>query len=490
MLSICPYFHVHQPFRIKKYRVFDIGNDNEYFNDNSETDLNNRRIIEKVANKSYRPTNKILQELLDNHPDFRFALSFSGTVLDQFESYAPDVLESFQKLVASGRVEILADTYHHSLAFFYSVPEFEKQVKKHQKRIEQLFGQTPKVFRNTELSYRNDLAKWCEDHGYLGIMAEGWEKYLGWRSPNFLYHPPSCSKIKVLLKNYKLSDDVAFRFSNQAWESWPLSAETYTSWIHSHHGDAETINLFMDYETFGEHQWEDTGIFNFLRALPSLLTSRSDTSFKTPSETIKSYNTVGEIDVPDILTWADTDRDLTAWTGNDIQRDAIKAIYNLESKVLQTKNKELIETWRKLQTSDHFYYMCTKWSADGDVHAYFSPYQSPYDAYIAFMNALSDLQLRVSYSLEVQTKRAKERALKKAEVVERLPEIIPTVTFIATENFKQKKTGWVTRWVSRLRSLIVWGSETKFISSFYAKKNIDNKKNSRETSFQESSKKK
>jgi len=478
MLSICPYFHVHQPFRIKKYRVFDIGNDNEYFNDNSETDLNNRRIIEKVANKSYRPTNKILQELLDNHPDFRFALSFSGTVLDQFEAYTPDVLESFQKLVASGRVEILADTYHHSLAFFYSVPEFEKQVKKHQKRIEQLFGQTPKVFRNTELSYRNDLAKWCEDHGYLGIMAEGWEKYLGWRSPNFLYYPPGCSKIKVLLKNYKLSDDVAFRFSNQAWESWPLSAETYTSWIHSHHGDAETINLFMDYETFGEHQWEDTGIFNFLRALPSLLTSRSDTSFKTPSETIKSYNTVGEIDVPDILTWADTDRDLTAWTGNDIQRDAIKAIYNLESKVLQTKNKELIETWRKLQTSDHFYYMCTKWSADGDVHAYFSPYQSPYDAYIAFMNALSDLQLRVSYSLEVQTKRAKERALKKAKVVERLPEIIPKVPFIATENFKQKKTGWVTRWVSRLRSLIVWGSENKFISPFYAKKNIDNKKNS------------
>ena len=293
-----------------------------------------------------------------------------------------------------------------------------------------------KCFCNTELSYRNDLAKWCEDNGYLGIMAEGWDKYLGWRSPNFLYHPPGCSKIKVLLKNYKLSDDVAFRFGNQAWESWPLSAETYTSWIHSHHGDAETINLFMDYETFGEHQWEDTGIFNFLRALPHLLTSRSDTTFKTPSETVKSYNSVGEIDVPDILTWADTDRDLTAWTGNDIQRDAIKAIYDLESKVLQTKDKELTETWRKLQTSDHFI-TCVPNGQLTEMHAYFSPYQSPYDAYIAFMNALSDLQLRVSHVLEVQTKRTAERALK-SRSSRKLPEIIPEAPVIVKENFRQK----------------------------------------------------
>jgi alpha-amylase len=415
MLTVCPYFHVHQPFRVKRYRVFDIGNDNEYFNDSSETDLNNRKIVEKVANKSYRPTNAILQDLLDNHPDFRFALSFSGTVLDQFELYAPDVLESFQRLVASGRVEILADTYHHSLAFFYSVPEFERQVKQHEKRIKQLFGVKPRVFRNTELSYRNDLAHWCEDNGYVGIMAEGWDKYLGWRSPNFLYNPPGRNKIKVLLKNYKLSDDVAFRFGNRAWESWPLSAETYANWIHSHHGSGQTINLFMDYETFGEHQWEDTGIFDFLRALPHILTRHPDTSFKTPTETALAYDSVGEIDVPDVLTWADTDRDLTAWTGNDIQRDAISAIYGMEADVLATKNKSLIETWRKLQTSDHFYYMCTKWSNDGDVHAYFSPYQSPYDAYIAFMNALSDLQLRVSHALKDEEERVRVRAERKAK---------------------------------------------------------------------------
>lgn len=399
MLTVCPYFHVHQPYRVKRYRVFDIGNDNQYFNDSGQSDLNNRKIIDKVADKSYRPMNAVLGELLAKHPEFRFALSFSGTVLDQFEDYAPDVLASFQELVKSGRVEILADTYHHSLAFFYSPAEFERQVAQHAKRIHDLFGYSPKVFRNTEMSYRNDLAKWCEDHGYLGIMAEGWDPVLGWRSPNHLYHPVGCNKIKVLLKNYKLSDDIAFRFGNRGWASWPLSSETFTDWVNAHHGDGNTINLFMDYETFGEHQWEDTGIFDFMRALPGQLLQRTDTSFKTPTETVESYQAVGEIDVPHIMTWADTDRDLTAWTGNDIQKDAIAAIYAMENDVMKTNDPDIIEIWRKLQTSDHFYYMCTKWSNDGDVHAYFSPYQSPYDAYVAFMNALSDLQLRVSYAV-------------------------------------------------------------------------------------------
>lgn len=404
MLSVCPYFHVHQPFRIKRYRVFDIGNDNEYFNASDQTDLNNAKVLAKVAQKSYIPANAVLGELLAKHPEFRFAFSFSGTVLDQFEAYAPQVLRSFQELVQSGRVEILADTYHHSLAFFYSRPEFERQVAMHQKRIVELFGVTPRVFRNTELSYTNTLAQWCDDHGYLGIMAEGWDPVLGWRSPNYVYQPVGCKNIKVLLKNYKLSDDVAFRFGNRGWESWPLTAETYASWIHAHHGDGQTVNLFMDYETFGEHQWEDTGIFNFLRSLPQMLLRHPDTSFKTPTETIQSYDSVGEIDVPHILTWADTDRDLTAWVGNDIQRDAIATIYGMEKNVMDTHDAELIETWRKLQTSDHFYYMCTKWFSDGDVHAYFSPYESPYDAYIAFMNALSDLQLRVTEALRREQK--------------------------------------------------------------------------------------
>lgn len=400
MLTVCPYFHVHQPHRIKRYRVFDIGNDAQYFNDDSETDLNNRRVLEKVARKSYIPTNKILKELLDKHPEFRFALSFSGTVLDQFEMYMPEVLASFQELVKSGRVEILADTYYHSLAFFYSLPEFERQVTEHKKRIQSLFGVTPRVFRNTELSYTNSLAKWCEDNGYIGIMAEGWEPVLGWRSPNYLYTPTDCKKIKVLLKNYKLSDDIAFRFGQRSWASWPLNADTYANWVHAHHGNGQTINLFMDYETFGEHQWEDTGIFDFLRHLPTALLRHPDTTFRLPSETVKAYDSVGTFDVPHVLTWADTDRDLTAWTGNDIQKGALTATYALEERVLKTKDKALINTWRKLQTSDHFYYMCTKWFNDGDVHAYFSPYESPYDAYIAFMNAISDLELRVQRTLD------------------------------------------------------------------------------------------
>ena len=395
MLTICPYFHVHQPYRIKRYRVFDIGNDHSYFNDDSETDLNNKRILEKVANKSYRPAVQVLQELLDTHPEFRFALSFSGTVLDQFEEYLPDVLESFQRLVKSGRVEVLADTYYHSLAFFYSETEFERQVQKHHDRIVKTFGVVPKVMRNTELSYSNDLAKWADQNGYLGIMAEGWDKVLGWRSPNYVYRPVGTKKIKVLLKNYRLSDDIAFRFSERSWHGWPLSSEKFAQWVHAHHGDGQTINLFMDFETFGEHQWADSGIFDFLRAMPEALLKHGDTGFKTPTETIASYDAVGEIDVPEVLTWADTERDLSAWVGNDIQQAAIKDIYGLENAVLKSRDEILIEDWRKLQTSDHFYYMCTKWFSDGDVHKYFNPYETPYDAYIAFSNALHDLKLRL-----------------------------------------------------------------------------------------------
>ena len=283
--------------------------------------------------------------------------------------------------------------------------------------MKELFGYTPRVFRNTELSYRNDLAKWCEDHGYLGIMAEGWEPVLGWRSPNYLYRPVGCERIKILLKNYKLSDDIAFRFGNREWTSWPLSAETYRDWVFAHHGNGSTINLFMDYETFGEHQWSDTGIFDFMRALPGMLLEHPDTTFLTPSQTVAAYDAVGELDVPSVLTWADTDRDLTAWTGNDIQKDARGRTYAHEPDVLATGDAVLVENWRKLTTSDHFYYMCTKWSADGDVHAYFSPYQSPYDAYVAFMNALSDLQLRVSNARALATARATEAVVAHVPVV-------------------------------------------------------------------------
>ncbi|HEY4527389.1 MAG TPA: glycoside hydrolase family 57 protein [Candidatus Paceibacterota bacterium] len=396
MKSVCFYFQVHQPYRVKRYRLFDVGNDAEYFNDRSESDLNNRRIVEKVARKSYVPTTSLLLKLLREHPELRVSFSFSGTALEQLERYAPEALQLFKDVVDTGQVEVLGETYYHSLAFFYSLPEFERQVAKHRDAVRRIFGVWPRVFRNTELSYRNDVGHWAERAGYAGVIAEGWDPILGWRSPNHVYRPKGAERIALLLKNYRLSDDVAFRFSSKNWSEWPLTAEKYGKWIEATDGD--TINLFMDYETFGEHQWEDTGIFNFLEQLPREILKIPDIAFKTPSEVIAHYDQKDEVDMPTIVTWADTDRDLTAWVGNPMQRAAIESLYSLEDNIIARNDHKLLEDWRRMQTSDHFYYMCTKWFADGDVHAYFSPYESPYDAYIAYMNALSDLQLRVGTS--------------------------------------------------------------------------------------------
>ncbi len=393
MKSVCFYFQVHQPYRVKKYRVFDIGNDPEYFNDRSETSLNNRRIVEKVASKSYIPATRLLLDLMNRHPEFHVSFSFSGIALEQLERYAPEALDLFKKVVETGRAEVLGETYYHSLAFFYSPAEFERQVTKHRDIIRRIFGVRPRVFRNTELSYRNDLAEWADRNGYLGVISEGWDPILGWRSPNYVYTPKGSQNTRLLMKNYRLSDDVAFRFSSREWTEWPLTAEKFGQWLSA--ADGETINLFMDYETFGEHQWEDSGIFSFLDKLPQEVYKNPHLGFHTPSQVIMRYEPRDEVDMPHIVTWADTDRDLTAWVGNPMQRAAIDAVYSLENEVMLANDGRLLEDWRKLQTSDHFYYMCTKWSADGDVHAYFSPYESPYDAYIAYMNALSDLRLRV-----------------------------------------------------------------------------------------------
>jgi len=393
MKSVCFYFQVHQPYRVKRYRVFDIGNDPEYFNDRSESDLNNRRIVEKVAAKSYIPATTLLLELLKRHPEMRVSFSFSGIALEQLERYVPEAIELFKAIIDTGRAEVLGETYYHSLSFFYSEAEFERQVSKHRDIIRRLFGVWPRVFRNTELSYRNDLAHWAERQGYAGVIAEGWDPVLGWRSPNYVYTPKGAKQIRLLLKNYKLSDDIAFRFSSRDWPEWPLTAEKFGQWVQASDGD--TVNLFMDYETFGEHQWADTGIFSFLEKLPEELYKNGGIAFRTPSEVIQAHDVKDEVDMPHIVTWADTDRDLTAWVGNPMQKAAIDSVYSLEDKILLANDGRLLEDWRKLQTSDHFYYMCTKWSADGDVHAYFSPYESPYDAYISYMNALSDLRLRV-----------------------------------------------------------------------------------------------
>jgi len=393
--AIVLYLHVHQPYRVRHYTIFDAGVSHDYFDAPYDDRTNNERIIHKVAEKSYLPTNRKLLELLNNHPQFKLSLSITGTVLEQLEKWAPEALKSFQDLCATGRVEIVAETYHHSLAFFYSRSEFETQVQMHRDKIQQLFGQTPQVFRNTELAYNNDLAYWADQAGYKGILAEGWDKVLGWRSPNFVYRPAYTDNIRLLMKNYKLSDDIAFRFGDHDWSEWPLTADKFAHWLNET-GDATNFNLFMDYETFGEHQWSESGIFDFLEHLPKQWLKTEGNSFMTVSEAIDNFEPKDQIDVPQTVTWADTERDLSAWLGNAMQAQAITALYGLEQQILDTGDWALIEDWRRLQTSDHFYYMCTKWFNDGDIHAYFSPYENPYDAFIAFMNAWHDLQFRLA----------------------------------------------------------------------------------------------
>ncbi|MDB5166812.1 MAG: uncharacterized protein JWM37_884 [Candidatus Saccharibacteria bacterium] len=394
MKAIVLYLHVHQPYRIKPYTIFDTAVDHEYFDAEYEDRTSNEKILHKVAAKSYIPTNKKLIELLKAHPEFKVSISITGTVIEQLEKWSPEALQSFVDLCATGQVEIVAETYHHSLAFFYSRAEFEMQVDMHRRKVQEVFGQTPQVFRNTELSYNNDLAYWADKAGYKGILTEGWDKVLGWRSPNYVYRPQYTNNIRLLMKNYKLSDDIAFRFGNQAWNEWPLTAGKFTHWLNSE-PDATNFNLFMDYETFGEHQWSESGIFEFLEQLPAQWLKTEGNTFMTVSEVIDSYDPVGQVDVPETITWADTERDLSAWLGNPMQTEAIHALYGVQEQIIATNDYTLIEDWRRLQTSDHFYYMCTKWFTDGDIHAYFSPYETPYEAFTNFMNAYRDLEFRL-----------------------------------------------------------------------------------------------
>jgi alpha-amylase len=406
MPSICFYFQVHQPYRLRNYSFFDIGSNHNYFDD-----LKNKQVLDKVSERCYLPTNKLMLELIKQHEGkFKISYSISGVALEQFATWRPDVLQSFVDLANTGCVEFIAETYCHSLAYIFSKEEFKKQVAEHGKLIEKYFNQKPKVFRNTELQYNNELAAFVEEMGYEAIIGEGVDRILNHRSPNFIYKAPNVSKIKSLLKNYKLSDDIAFRFSNQAWEEYPLTADKFATWVHSIAGMGETINLFMDYETFGEHQWEHSGIFEFLRFMPEYILKHPDFSFKTVSETTEAYPVRDIYDCHELTSWADTERDLSAWIGNPMQDEAIAKIYQLEELVYASKDEKMIDDWKKMLTSDHFYYMTTKFWADGDVHKYFSPYDSPYDAYIYYMNALSDLQVR----LEQGEKAKKTKKVKKA----------------------------------------------------------------------------
>lgn len=396
MRSIVLYLHMHQPWRLKHYSIFSVDHDHDYWTEKDwYAGTNNERIFKKVAEKSYRPMLARLEKCINTYAGFKFSLSITGTFLDQAEEWAPDIIDTLKRLTKSGRVEIVAETYYHSLAFFFDREEFEAQVKKHQDRIYELFGVRSKVFRNTELSYNDELARWADNYGFKGILAEGWDKILEWRSPNFVYRPSGCKNVKLLMKNYRLSDDVAFRFSDKHWKEWPLTVDKYIQWLEAATLRGPLINLFMDFETFGENIWEDTGIFEFFEHLVYRWDRDKNNNFLTVSEACDSAEPTAEISMPWTVTWADTERDLSAWLGNSMQHEAMKAIYDIKTDVLASGDTDIIEDWRRLQTSDHPYYMCTKYFNDGDVHAYFSPYDSPYDAFLYYMNSLRDMRGRL-----------------------------------------------------------------------------------------------
>ncbi len=393
MKSICLYFQVHQPLRLKKYRFFNMGHDHNYLDD-----FTNRSIMQKIAQCCYLPMNALLLENIKKHNGkFKVSFSITGSAIEQFKMYAPDVLESFRELAKTGCVEFMCETYSHSLAALTSENEFKKQVELHAKMIKKEFGLKPTVFRNTELIYSDDIAEMVSNLGFKTILAEGAKHILGWKSPDFVYACASDQKVKVLLRNFRLSDDISFRFADQNWGGWPLTVDKFVDSLKQETGDV--VNLFMDYETFGEHNSADTGIFDFMNYLPEGIINSSELDFVTPSEAVERYQPVSVFHVPHASSWADEERDITAWLGNDLQNEAFSKLYALKDKVDAAKDADIDYVWRFMQNSDHFYYMATKWFSDGDVHSYFNPYDSPYDAFINYMNVISDFEIVINEKL-------------------------------------------------------------------------------------------
>ncbi len=375
---------------MKTYRFFNMGNDHNYLDD-----FTNRAIMQKVARECYLPMNALLLSLIEeNKGAFKCSFSITGSAVEQFKAYAPEVLESFKRLAETGCVEFLAETYSHSLSSLFSVDEFKQEVKLHTQMLKEEFGVKPTAFRNTELIYSDEIARAVEGMGFKTMLAEGAKHILGWKSPNFVYTDAVDNKLRLLLRNYKLSDDIAFRFSNEGWPEWPLTADKYAQWVASETGDV--VNLFMDYETFGEHQKASTGIFEFMKALPKALLATGELEFATVSEATKRLQPVAVLHCPYAMSWADEERDVTAWLGNDLQNEAFSKLYALAPKVKKAKNKDFDYVWHFMQNSDHFYYMATKWFSDGDVHSYFNPYGSAYEAFINYMNVLSDFEIELN----------------------------------------------------------------------------------------------
>ncbi len=390
MKTICFYFQIHQPFRLKRYRFFDIGNDHYYYDD-----FNNDEIITRIAHRSYLPANQMLLEMIKNsNGKFKVAFSISGVALEQLEIYVPEFIDSMKELAKTGCVEFLSETYAHSLASLKDPDEFVKQVKEHDDKIEMLFGQRPKVFRNTELIYSDEIACMVASMGFKGCITEGAKHILGWKSPNYLYNSAAVPKLKLLLKNYKLSDDITFRFSNYEWSEYPLTADKYMGWINSLPESEQVINLFMNYETLGELQPRESGIFEFMKALPHFAEQMGIT-FSTPTEVISKLKPVDSLSVLHPISWADEERDTSAWLGNLLQNEAFDKLYSVGERVRLCTDRRLKQDWNYLQTSDHFYYMCTKFLADGAIHSHYSPYDSAYEAFTNYMNVLSDFVVRV-----------------------------------------------------------------------------------------------
>ena len=388
--AICFYFQVHQPDRLRQYRFFDIGNDSNYYDE-----FANRTILNRVAQRCYIPMNNLLLDIIGRcGKQFKFAFSISGAVIEQLEKYAPEVLESFKRLADTGCVEFLAETYSHSLSSLVDITEFQRQVKLHAALIHKHFGVKPKAFRNTELIYSDQIGAAVAKMGYTCMLTEGARHILGWKSPNFVYTNAINPKLKLLLRNFTLSDDIAFRFSDRSWNNWPVDVDKYITWLSDSLKEGQVVNLFMDYETFGEHQRVSTGIFEFFKALPEAVLAR------TPSEVARKYEPVAALDVPFPISWADEERDTTAWLGNELQNEAFNKLYALSDRVLAAEDESITRDWLKLQESDHFYYMCTKFFSDGMVHNYFNPYDTPYEAFINYMNVLSDFALRVEKRLK------------------------------------------------------------------------------------------
>jgi len=391
MIPVCLYFQVHQPWLLRRYDYFDVGRGHRYFDETA-----NREILERVARRCYRPAARLLGDLLDRYSSFAVSLSLSGCVLEQLAAWAPEALRGFQDLAASPRVEILAETSHHSLTSLEprSLDEFRRQVALHRRTVREVFGREPRVFRNTELIFSDRVARFAEEEGFSAILADGVSPLLdlATQSPRHVYRAATPGGLPILLRDFRMSDDVAFRFSDRSWSEYPLTAEKYDGWVSEAPG--EVLSLFMDFETLGEHQRRETGIFEFFEAWVGRQAGRG--AFVTPSEAVERIPARGPLSSPGFLSWADEARDLSAWQGNELQRDALARLFAMEPAVLAAASDSALEDFRRLTTSDHFYYMATKRAADGNVHEYFSPWETPYDAYMAFRHVLADLERRVA----------------------------------------------------------------------------------------------